>query len=121
MLKSMDLTNFTNSIKCFLVSCALGRSQESPVRVMSSCESCLSFFKRVHLKIIWLIVCSSRSLHGHVELGIILNICKYDLPRPWPVTIAVNSRDTGSIVFILSFIQSVTGGRDQTSGGCSLC
>ena len=49
-----------------------------------------------------MVVFSSHSLHGHVELGIILNLCKYDLLRPWPVTIAVNSRDTGSIVFILS-------------------
>ena len=100
----MDLTNFTNSIKCFLVSCAWGRGHESPVRVMAFCKICLSFFKSVHLKIIWLIVCSSRSLYGHVEFKIILNLCKYGLHRPWPVTIAVNSRDTSSIVFILSFI-----------------
>ena len=100
----MDLTNFKNSLMCFLISCARDRGQESPVRVMAFCNSCLSFFKSVQLKIIWFIVCSSRSLHGHVEFKIILNLRKYDLLRPWPVTIAVNSRVTGSIVLILSFI-----------------
>jgi len=39
-----------------------------------------------------------------VEFGIILNLCRYDLFKTWPVTIAVNSSDIGSMVFILSLI-----------------
>jgi len=42
----------------------------------------------------WLIVCSSFSPQGHVELGIILNLWKYDLVKPWPVTIAINSAES---------------------------
>jgi hypothetical protein len=39
----------------------------------------LSFYSCVLFKIMWLIVCSSCSLQGHVELGIILNPWRYDL------------------------------------------
>ena len=92
-----------NSLICFPVSCSYGVGQVSPVRVMAVWRI-LSFSSCVHLKIMWLIVCSSCTLQGHVEFGIILNLCRYDLFKPWPVTIAVNSSDTGSMVFILSFM-----------------
>jgi len=36
----------------------------------------------VQFKIIWLIVCSSFSPQGHVELGIILNLWRYDMVKP---------------------------------------
>ena len=36
------------------------------------------------------------SLQGHVGLSVNLNLCKYDLVFPWPVTIAVNSGVMGS-------------------------
>ena len=50
----------------------------------------------------WLIVCSSFSPQGHVELGIILNLWTYDLVKPRPVTIAVNLAEIGIMVFIHS-------------------
>jgi len=104
VLKSIDVTKFMNSLICFLESCAYGAGQVPLVRVMAFCRIFLSFSSCVHLKIMWLIVCSSCTLQGHVEFGIILNLCRYDLLKPWPVTIAVNSVDIGSMVFILSFI-----------------
>jgi len=39
-----------------------------------------------------------------VEFEIILNLCRYDLFKPRPVTITVNSSDIGSMAFILSLI-----------------
>jgi len=82
VLKSIDLTNFMNSLICFLVSYAYGVGQVSPVQVMAFCRILLSFSSCVHLKIMWLIVCSSCSLQGQVEFGIILNLCRYDLFKP---------------------------------------
>ena len=76
VLKSIDLTNFVNSLIRFLVSCAYGVGQVPPVRVMAFCRIFLSFSSCVHLKIMWLIVCSSCSLQGQVEFGIILNLCR---------------------------------------------
>jgi hypothetical protein len=37
-------------------------------------------------------------------MGIILNLWRYDLVKPWPVAIAVNSAEIGFVVFILSFM-----------------
>ena len=76
-----------NSLICFPVS-SYGVGQVSPVRVMAFWRI-LSFSSCVHLKMMWLIVCSSCSLQGQVEFGIILNLCRYDLFKPWPVTICV--------------------------------
>jgi len=104
VLKSIDLTNCMNSFICFLVSCSYGVGQVSPVRLMAFWRILLSFSSCVHLKMMSLIVCSSCSLQGHVEFGIILNLCRYNLFKPWPVTIAVNSSDIGRMVFILSLI-----------------
>ena len=87
----MDVINFMNSLMCFLVSCSSGSGQVSPVRAMAFRRFLLSFCSCVQLKIMWLIVCSSSSPQGQVELGIIWNLWRYDLVRPWPVTIAVNS------------------------------
>jgi len=75
VLKSIDLTNFMNSLICFLVNCSYGGGQVSPVWVMAFCRIFLSISSSVHLKIMWLIVCSSCSLQGLVEFGIILNVC----------------------------------------------
>jgi hypothetical protein len=93
-----------NSLICFPVSCAYGVGQVSPVRVMAFWRILLSFSSCVHLQIMLLIVCSSCSLQGQVEFVIILNLYIYDLFKPWPVTIAVNSSDIGVMVFILSLI-----------------
>ena len=41
-------------------------------------------------------VWSSASANGHVGLSVIPNLWKYDLNFPCPVTIDVNSGDTGS-------------------------
>ena len=81
-LKSIDLTNFVNVLMCFLVSCSNGMGQVSPVRTMAFRRILLSFSSCVQFKIIWLIVCSSFSPRGHVELGIILNLWRYDLVKP---------------------------------------
>jgi len=75
----------------------------SPVRTMAFRRILLSFSSCVQFKIIRLIVCYF-ILRGHVELGIKLNLWRYDLVKPWPVTIAVNSAEIGIMVFILSFI-----------------
>jgi hypothetical protein len=104
MLKSVDFTNFVNILMCFLVNCSNGGGQVSPVRIMAFRKILLSFSSYVHCKIIWLIVCSSFSLQGHVEVVIILNMRKYDLVKPWPVTIAVNSAEIGNMIFLLSFV-----------------
>ena len=85
-----------------LVSCSNGGGQVSPVRTMTfrrillSCSSCVQF------KIMWLIVCTF-SLQGYVGLGVILNVWRYDIVKPWPATIAVNSAEIGIMVFIHSF------------------
>ena len=103
-LKSVDLTNFVNVLMCFLVSCSNGGGQVSPVRTMAFHRIVLSFSSCVQFKIIWLIVCSSFSPQGYVELGIILNLWRYDLVKPWPVTKAINSAEIGIMVFVLSFM-----------------
>ena len=84
----------------FLVSCSNGGGQVSPVWTIdpSLIYSCVQF------KIMWLNVCSSFSPQGHVELGIILNPWRYNLVKPWPITIAINSAEMGIMVFILSFM-----------------
>ena len=87
-----------NSLICFPVSCSYDVGQVSSVWVMAVWSILLSFSGCVHLKMMWSIVCSSCSLQGQVEFGIILNLCRYDLVKPWPVTIAVNSSDIGSMV-----------------------
>jgi len=100
-LKSVDLTNFMNILMCFLVSCSNRGGQVSPVRNMAFCRilsSCVQF------KIVWLILCSSFSPQGYIELEIILILWWYDLVKPWPITIAVNSAEIGIVVFILSFM-----------------
>jgi len=71
-LKSIDLTNFVNVLMWFLVSCSNGEGQVSPVRTMAFRRILLSFSSCVQFKIMWLIICSSFSPQGHVELGIIL-------------------------------------------------
>jgi hypothetical protein len=68
---------------------------------MAFCRILLSFSSCVQFKIMWLIMCSSFSLQGHVEVGIILNLWRYDLVKPWPITIAVNSAEIDNMVFIL--------------------
>ena len=103
-LKSLELTNFVNVLMFFLVSCSNGGGKTSPVRTMVFRRILLSVSSCVQFKIICLIVCSSFSPQGHVELGIILNLWRYDLVKPWPVTIAVHSAQIGIMVFILSFM-----------------
>ena len=89
----------------FFVSCSSnGEGQVSPVRTMVFHRILLSFSSCVQFKIMWLIVCSSFSPQGHVELGIILTLWWYDLVKPWPVTKAVHSTEMGIMVFILSFM-----------------
>jgi len=82
VLKSIDLTNFVNVLMWFLVRCSNGGGQVSPVRTMEFRRILLSFSSCVQFKIIWLIICSSFSPQGHVELGIILNLWRYDLVKP---------------------------------------
>jgi len=103
-LKSIDLTNFMNVLRCFLVSCSIVGGQVSPVCTVAFRRILLSFPSCVQFKIMWLIVCSCFILQGHVELGIKLNLWRYDLVKPWPVTIAVNSAEIGIMLFILSFM-----------------
>ena len=88
----------------FLASCSNGGGQVPPVRTMAFRRILLSYSSCVQFKIMWLTVCSSFSPQGRVELGIILNLWRYDLVKPWPVTIAVNSAEIGIMVFILSFM-----------------
>ena len=80
-VKSIDLTNFVNVLICFLVSCSNSGGQVSAVRNMAFCMILLSFSNCVQFKIMWLIVCSI-ILQGHVELGINLNLWRYDLVKP---------------------------------------
>ena len=54
----------------------------SPVWTMEFRRILLSFSRCVQFKIMWLIVCSSYGPQGHVELGIILNLWRYDLVKP---------------------------------------
>ena len=54
----------------------------SPVRTMAFRRILLSFSSCVQFRIMWLIVCSSLSPQGHVELGIILNLRRYVLVKP---------------------------------------
>jgi len=82
MLKSIDLTNFVNVLMCFLVSCSNREGQVSPVRTMAFRRILLSFSSCVWFRILWLIACFSFSPQGHVELGIILNLRRYDLFKP---------------------------------------
>ena len=103
-LKSIDLTKYVKVLMCFLVSCSNGGGQVSPVRTMAFCRILLSFYSCVQFKIMWLIVCSSFILQGHVELGMNLNLWRYDLVKPWPITVAVNSAEIGNLDFILSFM-----------------
>ena len=88
----------------FLVSCSNGGGQVSPIQTMAFRRILLSFSSCVQIKIMWLTVCSSFSPKGHVELGIILNLWRYNLVKPWPVTIAVHSAEIGIMVSILSFM-----------------
>ena len=81
-LKSIDLTNFVNVLMWFLVSCSNGEGQVSPVRTMAFRRILLSFSSCVQFKIMWLIICSSFSPQGHVELGIILNLWRYYPVQP---------------------------------------
>ena len=78
----MDVINFMNSFMCFFVSCSSGGGQVSPVRAMAFRTFLLSFSSCVQLKIMWLIICSSSSPQGQVELGMIWNLWRYDLVRP---------------------------------------
>jgi hypothetical protein len=86
VLKSIDFANFANVLMCFLVICSNGGGQVSAVWTMTFCRILLSFSSFVQFIIIWLIVCSSFILQGHVELGMNLNLWRYDLVKPWPVT-----------------------------------
>jgi hypothetical protein len=81
-LKYIDLTNLVIVLMCFLVSCSNGGGQVSPVRSLAFHWILLSFSSCVQFKILWLIVCSSFSLQGHVEVAIILNLWRYDLVKP---------------------------------------
>ena len=81
-LKSIDFANFVNVLMCFLVSCSNGGGQVSPFRTMALRRILLSFSSFVQFIIIWLIVCSSFILQEHVELGINLNLWRYDLAKP---------------------------------------
>jgi hypothetical protein len=81
-LKSTDPTNFVNVVMCFRVSCSNVGGQVSPVRTMAFRRMLLSFSRCVQFKIKWLIVCYSFSLQGHIELGMILNLWRYDLVKP---------------------------------------
>jgi len=82
-LKSIDLTNFVDVLMFFLlVSCSNGGGQVSPVRTMAFRGILLSFSICVQFKIMWLIVCSSFSPQGLVELGIILKLWRHDLVKP---------------------------------------
>ena len=80
-LKSIDLTNFMNVLMWFLVSCSNSGGQASPVWTMAFCWILSSLSSCVRFKIKWLIVCSSFSMQGDVELGIILTLCMYDLVK----------------------------------------
>ena len=81
-LKSIDLTNFMKVLMCFLVSWSNGGGQVSPVQTMAFRRILLSFSNCVQFKIIGLIVRSSFTLQGNVELGINLNLWRYDLIKP---------------------------------------
>jgi len=81
VLKSIDLTNFVNVLMWFLGNCSNSGGQVSPVRIMAFRRILLSFSSCLQFKIMWLIVCSF-SLQGHVGLGIILNLWRYDLVKP---------------------------------------
>jgi hypothetical protein len=78
-LKSIDFANFVNVLMCFLVSCSNGGDPVSHVRNMALRTFLLSFHSFVQFIIIWLLLCSSFILQGHVELGINLNLWRYDL------------------------------------------
>jgi len=82
LLKSIYLTNLLNVLMCFLVS--LKRGQVSPVQIM--CRI-LSFASCVQVRTTLLIVCSSLSPQGHIELGIIVNTWRYDRVKSWSFTI----------------------------------
>ena len=56
--------------------------QVLPVPTVAFRRILLSFPSCVQFKIMWLIFCSSFSPQGHVELGIILNLWRYDLVKP---------------------------------------
>ena len=77
-LKSIDLTNFMNVLMWFLVSCSKRGGEVAPVWTMAFSRILLSFSSCVQFKIMWLIVYSSFSPQGYVELGIILNLWTYD-------------------------------------------
>ena len=81
-LKSIDHTIFMNVLMWFRVSCSNDGGQVSPVRTMAFRRILLSFSSCAQLKIMWLTVCSYFSLQGRVELGIILNLWRYDLVKP---------------------------------------
>jgi len=100
VLNSIDLTNFLNALMCFLMSCSNRGGQVSPVRTMALRRILLSSSSCVQFRIMWLIVCSSFSPQGHFVLGIILNLWRYDLVKPWPVTMAVNSAEIGIAVLL---------------------
>lgn len=53
----------------------------SPVRIMAFRRILLSFASCVQVRIMLLIVCSSFSAQGHIELGIIVNPWRYDLVK----------------------------------------
>jgi len=81
VLKSTDLTKFMKVLMCFLVSCSNGGGHVSPVQTMVFRRNLLSFSSFVHLKIIWLTACSSYILQEHAELGINLNLWRYNVVK----------------------------------------
>jgi hypothetical protein len=104
-LKSIDLTTFVNVLMCFLVNCSNGGGQVSPVRTRAFHRMLLSFSSWVQFKSMWLIVCSSLSLQGRVEVVIILNLWRYGLVKPWPVTMGRVSNCTRMSTAVIERMQ----------------
>ena len=98
VLKSIEFTNFVKVRMCLVMNLSNGGGQVSPVRTMAFRMILLSFSSCVQVRSKWLIVCSSFSPQGHVGFWMTFNLWRYDLVKPWPVTIAVNSAEMGSLV-----------------------
>jgi hypothetical protein len=84
--KFLFFTNFWKNFVYLLAKSVFVIGQFSPAFVTLFLRTCLCFLNNSHSHNKWFEVCGL-IFNMHVDSSIILNLCKYDLSLPWPVTI----------------------------------
>jgi hypothetical protein len=103
--KSSKLILFTNFWKNFVYLFAKSEfaiGQFPPAFVILFLRTCLCFFNSSHSHNKWSVVCGL-ILQRHVGSSMILNLWRYDLSLPCPVTIVDQIMHICSLFYILSF------------------